>query len=137
MNTTQKDVLQEQMNASGTNKESSSQNEQLVERIQIEGTPFHVVRWNEDDPVHDTTEEWRVAIGRYLVSDSVPTREIAELKIKNKDWDLMLNVMMLVASDVLGRAEHQRDIEELEKELDQAIQNLGKEVPKTSALKTE
>ena len=81
------ELLQLQTNAdTQDNAKSISKNETAYERV--EGTPFALIK---------EQNGWFIAIGRYKASDLYLTKEQAKKDIKQKDWDLLLNVMFVVA----------------------------------------
>lgn len=65
-------------------QKSSSENEQLVEREPISGTPFDVVKG---------TNGWFVAMGRYVISEQHETKAIATKDAKKIDWNKVCAVI--------------------------------------------
>lgn len=118
MNTIRREELQEQTNAGGTHKHDYSKDEELLEITEVEGTAFTIVKWDKD--------LYKIAIGKYIVCDELPSKQVAELKIKNKDWDLVFNIMMLIALDTF-KQQRQDPVELAGRELDMAIERLGQD----------
>lgn len=88
----QSELLHLQTNAAEANKANSSENEELVQRVEIEGTPFYRVK------LHDKPG-WFVALGRYSLTTPDLEAEEAERLVREKDWTLLFNVMRLIAGD--------------------------------------
>ena len=81
------DSLRSQMSADSQPKEPSSE---LVTKEQITDTPFELVG-NEE-------RGYFIAIGKYKVSQNYSDKETAIDDAKYPAWDILLNVMSLMAS---------------------------------------
>lgn len=85
--TEQGDLLRSQMSADSISKEPSSE---LLTRERIKNTPF--------DLVGNEEQGYFVALGRYKVSETYGDQDTAIHEAKYPAWDILLNVMSLMAS---------------------------------------
>lgn len=61
--------------------------EQLVEILEIENSPMTIVR-------HD--KDWYVCIGKYRLTEALPSQEDAEKDLRRMDWWRIMQVIQLV-----------------------------------------
>lgn len=84
MNTKDMDSQNGVMSVEGTDNKSSG--EQLIERVNIEGTPFTAIK-------RECEEGWFLTMGRYKVSDNYGTLEGLESSVGSVDWEILTNVI--------------------------------------------
>lgn len=58
----------------------TEQKEQTVERIELQGTPFHLVKWE---------TEWMITLGDYVLMKGFQTAQDAEMATETQQWLLM------------------------------------------------
>jgi len=74
-------------------KEKMKDNKEMYEKVEIKDTPFFAVRENED---------WWLILGRYRLNETpAKTREEIEEIVDNPTWFRYLQVMRIIAEDVL------------------------------------
>lgn len=82
--------------SSSLNDESLEEREirkdEIIKREKVNGTPFSIIQQQ------DITF---IALGMYKVSDNLSYKECKEV-IKNKEWNLILNVARLIAMDEIA-----------------------------------
>lgn len=66
----------------------------ILDRIPITGTPFHVVRTNEN------LEESFIAVGNNRISEIESEIELTE-RIENKDWNLITSLIICITDKVM------------------------------------
>lgn len=93
MNTIQKELSQELSSSNGQHKSNSSEN---LGMKPIEGTPFYIVR---DEDKH------RVTLGKYVVSKAYDYEYDAEQAIIDRDWEIIMNIIGLVANQAIATNE--------------------------------
>lgn len=104
--TPEAELLNTQINAENDqNNENSS--DQLVEKIKIEKTPFHVVG-NKD-------HGYFIAIGRNRVSEKRPTPEEAEELLVTDFWEILAN--LVVTFNDLMKEHDLRGLKEMDKKV--------------------
>lgn len=74
----------EKLNIHGNAESTNSINSQLIERIEVENTPFTIIR---------EEEKWFVTLGRYRISQDMKSKEEAIEDAKRIDWDRVLQIM--------------------------------------------
>lgn len=83
------------MNSQDTNNtildltETDERNTQLIEREEVEGTPFTLIK-------HD--EQWYILMGRYRLSEGM-TKEDALKNANTMDWNKILQVMTIIVQN--------------------------------------
>lgn len=70
-----------------TKQELNSNDEQLIETVEIEGTPFTAVRQG---------KEWFLVMGRYRLTEALETKEQALEEGKNESWFRIMQVMRVM-----------------------------------------
>lgn len=58
--------------------------DQLVERYEVEKTPFHIVKQN---------DKFLVTIGKYRLTKELDSRHEAEMDAKRVDWERIMAIM--------------------------------------------
>lgn len=98
MYTKQTELLKSQTNAEEThNSESSQDNEPLIEREKIEGSPFWTLK---------TNNEYIILFGKYKINDgSFKTKAEATKYLNKNHWDIMLRTIMIVVQDTIQENE--------------------------------
>lgn len=71
------------------------ENNELVKRTQVEGTPFVIVTTPDGGSV--------VTLGKYRVSEPFETELGAIDYVGSKDWNLILSVAMLIAEEEIAK----------------------------------
>ena len=66
-------------------------NEELVEFITIEETPFTIVKQN---------DIWCILMGKYLIEKGYETKEEAEKNAKAINWDKLLKVVLVLFEEL-------------------------------------
>lgn len=69
------------------NKQQSGDETQLVEMHNIPETPFTVVKYE---------NAWFLTMGKYRLSEPMPTRGMAEEDAKNASWTRLMQVMQIM-----------------------------------------
>lgn len=59
---------------------NTKKNEKTIERINAEGTPFTLTRWD---------EEWLVMLGNYVLLRGYKSAQEAEMAIETESWSLL------------------------------------------------
>lgn len=72
-------------NVNPTIKQDSSNNEELIKKIEIENTPFTAI-WSED-------KEWNLLMGRYRIAGPFEKEEEVKEAAKDVSWETLLKVM--------------------------------------------
>lgn len=84
------------MNADEANKENSS-NENLIEREQLEGTPFWLIRQE---------EKWAIVMGKYKMNDKeLRSREEAIKYMEDNKYNISLRMTMIIVNDIIREQE--------------------------------
>lgn len=84
----QREILHSQLNAEETPKQNSSQ---LVEREQIEGTPFWIIGNTEDG--------YKLIMGKYQLTQNFKEKYEIHNHIEKHKWDITLQMILIVNSD--------------------------------------
>lgn len=109
---TQKDILQLQNTTDQTHsKESTTENEQLIEKIHIEGTGFDIIKIE--------GKRCFVAIGNYRVTKEQTEAECRQM-IKDKDYELLIGLIGAVI-----QSSHAEDKDITIKEVTRMLQAAG------------
>lgn len=85
-NTTESDVIQ--MNAENTSKQNS--NSELVEKIEIEDTPFTAIR------IEDV---WFLTMGKYRLSEPMQTKKEVLEDAQRADWWRIMAIINIMIKE--------------------------------------
>lgn len=96
--TEQRDILNTQNNIESSPNSNSSQ--KLIHREKIQKTPFYVVGREETG--------YFVTYGKYRLTDSYETPKDAEIAIQCQEWEQLLNVMGIIASELIEQNERKQ-----------------------------
>lgn len=80
------------MNASEADKSNSS-NEELIERQQLEGTPFWIIKME---------NEYNLIFGKYKITQT-PFKDKKTLTqwLNKNQWNIITQLAMIIANDIL------------------------------------
>lgn len=92
--TKQRDLLNTQNNT----EETHNLNSKLIEREQMEDTPFWIIG-------NEETGYFGV-MGKYQITEKFPTKEGVKNHIETKIWDIMMKVVSIITQAMLE--EHDR-----------------------------
>ena len=67
---------------------SDEKKEQIIERIEIENTPFNAVKFEE--------QNWAITMGRFILLNGFKSKEAAIKAANKNNWELILTVMNAV-----------------------------------------
>lgn len=102
MSTTRKEQSESQMNVKEV---SNLESGKLFTREAIEGTPFTVIGNDE--------KGYFVSLGRFKVIRNEETLEGAIKHVREKSWEILMNVCQIIASETFKEPEY-RETEELD-----------------------
>lgn len=74
----------EELNGYAETTDNSNSNSELIERIQVENTPFTVIRQE---------EKWYVTLGMYRLTNDLENKEDAIADAQREDWERLMQVM--------------------------------------------
>lgn len=93
MSTDQRELLHTQTNAGETHNLSSSLNEELIEREQTEGSPFWIIKEN---------NQYLIVFGKYrLNKDPINNRKGVDQYLKKNLWNIVTTIALIIANDKL------------------------------------
>lgn len=86
-NLKQSDTLHTQNNVDETRNNTS-----LAEREQIEGTPFWLIKQNDN---------WFIVMGNHRLTEPTKNKETQLIKLENEKWKLIMNISIIMAQKIL------------------------------------
>lgn len=110
-NTKQRELLTTQENAENNPKQNST----LAEREQIQGTPFTLIKTQE--------QQWFMVMGDYRVTETTKTKEEQIKKLESEKWLLIMHIC-IVAIEKINKTIIQPHEEKQEKQIE--TETLGK-----------
>lgn len=83
-----KELLKHTTEKNNGNKQTSL-TESLIEREEVENTPFHIITNKETESKQNSF----IAIGKHRVSDII-TKQAAKKQIEERNWNLLTNTII-------------------------------------------
>lgn len=84
-----------QSSALAIEKENNSNSSKIMDVLKVRHTPFSIVTTGIEN-----AEKCFITVGNKRVSEMI-TKELAETKIKYKDWDLLSSLIVIITENVV------------------------------------
>lgn len=78
-------------------KQNFSENTQLVERIEVEDSPFTILKWE---------NKYYLCLGKYRLTEALNTEIEAREEVLNVSWFRILQVMHIVVKEEMQPQRH-------------------------------
>lgn len=91
--TPSRDLLQSQTNVEEIHNKDSGENKPLIDRRQIEGTPFWIIGSEE--------KGYCLVMGKWKITQEYDTIPEVELQLKSQQWQLILRMIGIICEDLI------------------------------------
>lgn len=95
-------------NSNKIQEEEEKENKILIEKFEVEDTPFTIVRQDKD---------WYVLMGKYRMTESLSGKAETEEFAKRFDWQIIMQVIGVMIEEYQNINEIRERLEELEKDI--------------------